>query len=92
MQWHLDDSVSDAERQRNDVIHSWQGNRNPFIDRPEFANQIWATQCPAISPTINDGSPTPTAVDLDELRERIDAIEAEIRALRTLVDRLDPSE
>jgi len=27
----------------NDLIHSnWQGNRNPFIDHPEWAQAIWA--------------------------------------------------
>ncbi|WP_312709721.1 endonuclease [Stenotrophomonas sp.] len=35
--WHLADPPSDAERARNDVIYSFQGNRNPFIDHPEWA-------------------------------------------------------
>ena len=31
------------ERHRNDVIFtSWQHNRNPFIDHPEWAASIWA--------------------------------------------------
>lgn len=41
-QWHQQDPVSDWERQRNDKIYAnWQGNRNPFIDHPEWVNQIW---------------------------------------------------
>jgi endonuclease I len=41
LQWHLDDPVDDLERTRNDLIFGYQGNRNPFIDHPEFANLIW---------------------------------------------------
>lgn len=40
--WHAADPVSDRERRRNEIIYSdWQGNRNPFIDHPEWAEQIW---------------------------------------------------
>jgi len=35
--WHLADPPTDAERARNEVIYSFQGNRNPFIDHPEWA-------------------------------------------------------
>lgn len=35
--WHLADPPGDAERARNEVIYSFQGNRNPFIDHPEWA-------------------------------------------------------
>ena len=41
MKWHLQDPVSDWERQRNEKVYNKQGNRNPFIDHPEWANQIW---------------------------------------------------
>lgn len=40
-QWHIEDPVDDWERNRNDVIYSYQGNRNPFIDHPEFVEEIW---------------------------------------------------
>jgi endonuclease I len=40
--WHAADPVSSFEMRRNDRIHGqWQGNRNPFIDHPEWANAIW---------------------------------------------------
>ena len=42
--WHLSDPPDAAERARNEVIFSFQGNRNPFIDHPE-----WAT--PALFPS-----------------------------------------
>lgn len=34
--WHQADPPDAAERRRNDVVFSFQGNRNPFIDRPEW--------------------------------------------------------
>lgn len=40
-QWHAEDPVDDYERQRNDDIYAaWQLNRNPFIDHPEWVDQI----------------------------------------------------
>ncbi len=38
--WHAADPVSADERVRNDWIHRIQGNRNPFVDHPEWINQI----------------------------------------------------
>jgi endonuclease I len=40
-QWHQDDPVSDFEITRNDKIQELQGNRNPFIDYPEWVEKIW---------------------------------------------------
>ena len=40
--WHVQDPVSDKERKRNDSVFVIQGNRNPFIDRPEWVYQIWS--------------------------------------------------
>ena len=48
--WHQNDVVSAAERQRNDVIYSWQGNRNPFIDNPLWLDRIWGSECGAVVP------------------------------------------
>ncbi|WP_046757540.1 endonuclease [Kordia jejudonensis] len=41
LQWNAEDPVSAFEASRNDGIASIQGNRNPFIDNPAFATQIW---------------------------------------------------
>ena len=45
LQWHLEDPPDERERIRNDVIQSFQGNRNPFIDHPEWAMCLFANQC-----------------------------------------------
>ena len=39
--WSHLDPVSDKEIIRNDAIEDVQGNRNPFIDHPEWIDTIW---------------------------------------------------
>ncbi|MFJ8184322.1 endonuclease I family protein [Streptomyces sp. NPDC096105] len=40
--WHEQDPPDAFEQRRNDVIHdSYQHNRNPFIDHPEWVEAIW---------------------------------------------------
>ena len=41
LEWNEEDPVSALELTRNDVISSYQGNRNPFIDNPYLATMIW---------------------------------------------------
>ena len=44
LRWHVQDPPDDWERNRNEIIYSrYQRNRNPFIDRPEWAEAIWGT-------------------------------------------------
>lgn len=73
--WHVQDPPDDAERARNDRVYTYQKNRNPFIDHPEFVGRIatfgdqpvpTSTPFPTatIPPTPTDTSgvsPTPTA-------------------------------
>jgi endonuclease I len=40
LKWHREDPVDDWERTRNERIEDYQGNRNPFIDYPDFAEKI----------------------------------------------------
>ncbi|GMU53282.1 MAG: hypothetical protein AMXMBFR33_24280 [Candidatus Xenobia bacterium] len=40
LKWHREDPVSDYERHRNVAIEGKQGNRNPLIDHPEWADRI----------------------------------------------------
>ncbi|MDT0447051.1 endonuclease I family protein [Streptomyces johnsoniae] len=40
--WHAQDPPSAFEERRNELIfEDYQGNRNPFIDHPEWAEDIW---------------------------------------------------
>jgi len=38
--WHAEDPVDAEEMARNDAIEKLQGNRNPFIDNPEYVNAV----------------------------------------------------
>jgi endonuclease G, mitochondrial len=40
LRWHENDPVSNYERHRNAAIHELQGNRNPLIDRPDWAREL----------------------------------------------------
>ena len=44
VKWHKMDPVSPHEIHRNDVGFRFQGNRNPFIDHPEFVEKIWGSR------------------------------------------------
>jgi len=55
LQWHMLDPVDELERHRNEVIYSYQHNRNPFIDHPEFVALIWGE--PVIEPVLNYSDP-----------------------------------
>lgn len=41
LEWHEVDKVSEKERKRNEGIYRIQGNRNPFIDHPEWVKIIF---------------------------------------------------
>ena len=43
LEWHVEDPVGRKELERNGTIYAMQGNRNPFIDRPEFAAAMYVT-------------------------------------------------
>ncbi len=49
--WHQNDPVSQKEIDRNNAIYNYQGNRNPFVDHPEWAALIW-------NPTPDTEAPT----------------------------------
>lgn len=44
LEWHRNDPPDDFEMNRNNVIYTWQINRNPFIDQPELIEYIWGNK------------------------------------------------
>ena len=56
LEWHENDPVDQVEIDRHENIYSFQGNRNPFIDHPEWVDDIWGdgsnvTATISVSPT-----------------------------------------
>lgn len=41
MKWHLEEPPTAEEKARNEAVYAVQGNRNPFIDHPEYAEMIY---------------------------------------------------
>ncbi len=44
LDWHRDDPPDDFEMNRNNVVYTWQYNRNPFIDMPDLVEYFWGNQ------------------------------------------------
>lgn len=67
--WHAADPVSAEEVARNNASYTYQGNRNPFIDNPAYANQIWGTpvidtQAPTAPTNLITQNPTSNTISL----------------------------
>lgn len=45
LDWHIQNEPTLEEFLSNNTIENWQGNRNPFIDYPEFAIKTWGSKC-----------------------------------------------
>ena len=45
IKWNNKFAPTQFEHRRNDRVMELQGNRNPFIDRPNWANRIWGHRC-----------------------------------------------
>ncbi len=77
LDWHFADPVSTKELERNAAIYDIQQNRNPYIDRPEFAALLFGitTDAPRAAPVpfvLGQNYPNPfnpittIAYDLDQ--------------------------
>jgi len=56
LQWHKEDPVDPIELQHHEAVASFQGNRNPFIDHPEWVECVFEGQCSTfqMNPGLND--------------------------------------
>ncbi|HEX4957609.1 MAG TPA: endonuclease [Lacibacter sp.] len=52
--WHLQDPVSQKEIARNDSIYVVQGNRNPYIDNPQYVFDVWSCTGFLTTTNVND--------------------------------------
>jgi len=44
LDWHKKDPPDDYEMNRNNIVYTWQFNRNPFIDEPDLIEYIWGNK------------------------------------------------
>ncbi len=47
LKWSNEDPVSQKEIDRNNAVYAIQGNRNPYIDHPEYAAYVWGGEVPS---------------------------------------------
>ena len=50
LDWHAQFPVTAREIYRNNTVYGLQGNRNPFVDHPSYANAIWGANYTAADP------------------------------------------
>ncbi|MFC4815787.1 MULTISPECIES: endonuclease [unclassified Flavobacterium] len=66
--WHAADPVSAREIARNNAIYARQGNRNPFIDNPNYVSMIWGgtpdTTAPSVPTNLAASNVTSTSLTL----------------------------
>jgi len=58
LKWNLENPVNTRENNRNEGAEYLQGNRNPFIDHPEYACKIWGDTNNETR-KVCSGTPTP---------------------------------
>lgn len=69
LSWHNADPVSQEEINRNNASYTFQGNRNPYIDHPEYVNSVWGTpvadsQAPSSPSNLTLGTVTSSSIAL----------------------------
>lgn len=57
--WHLADPPDLRERTRNGLVYAFQGNRNPFIDHPQWVLCLYRNECASAPPLLRDGFEAP---------------------------------
>jgi endonuclease I len=91
LHWHTSDPVSQKEIDRNNAVYNIQGNRNPFVDYPLFADCIFgAVDCTPLQSTKFEKNvikifpnPATNVMKLD-LPPRVSQEDLKIRVYNTL--------
>jgi len=104
VQWNTADPVDTRERTHNDTVFSFQGNRNPFVDHPEWVNALFDPLASDVAGpvrprtaimSVHPNPMNPTARVSFALAgpgvARIEVFSADGRFIRTLVDEARPA-
>ena len=63
LMWNYEDPVDSFEQQINNNGSTYQGNRNPFIDNPDYAPRIWDSTGNYYTTSIGIVSPSNLTID-----------------------------
>lgn len=90
LRWHVQDPPDARERWRNDVVASYQGNRNPFIDHPQWVSGIFVTSTGPVLVAVADVPDDQGGfLSVTWQRNSLDAAGAVIPITHYVVQRLD---
>jgi endonuclease I len=65
--WYYQDPVSTKETTRNDAIEDAQGNRNPFVDRPQLLERIYSVSTTTARPSVPELITPLETIDFDSV-------------------------
>jgi endonuclease I len=65
LKWNDEDPVSQKEIDRNDSVYKIQGNRNPYIDHPEWVHCVFENKCNSIINPSNFSADAVSASEID---------------------------
>lgn len=69
LKWNLEHPVTNRDIYRNNIVQNLQGNRNPFIDHPEYACKIWGDTNSTTRSICNSTTPvTPKTLESIDVR------------------------
>lgn len=63
--WHEQDPVDEFEAHRNDLVYSFQQNRNPYIDHPEYVRAVFKNEAIVEPDTLTNLTYTGTPSKLE---------------------------
>lgn len=90
LQWNAADPVDDRERAHNDAVASYQGNRNPFVDHPEWVNALFLPSTgPAIAAIADVPADQGGALDISWQRNSLDAAGSLVPIAQYVIQRFD---
>jgi len=84
LQWHAADPVDARERAFNDVVYGYQGNRNPFIDHPEWVACLYSSGCGDTQPPAAPSSLVATTGKRKVMLDWADNTEPDFASYRVL--------
>lgn len=99
LKWHLEEPPTESEIYRNQKAYEIQGNRNPFIDHPEYAANIYCNDGQSYNNALQkvvvdhggNYNDTSVKVELKELNMNVNSLNLTVGGTSTLSVTANPS-